>query len=579
MSASAGTVTLELDANSVKMVRELLKAQKATQRSARTMQNSMTTAFAAIKTAGMAAAAAFEVRNIVRAGLEMERLGNSFRAATGSVQAGAREMEFATHVAKNLGLDLASSAGAFASLTAAARGTALQGQAARDIFTAVSESMLVLGKTSDQTKGALLAIEQMISKGKVTAEELRGQLGERLPGAMQAMAKALGVTTAELDKMLQKGEIGIDALPKLAAELKKTYGPQVEGSINSAQAAMNRFNTAILELRNSVARSGVLDVLAKLATGIANVISPGLALDIQQTQTRLEALYQQLARERGNVGDAVTPTITTLKRTIEETERALDELLLKQGRLVSPEFDPVVLGPESTDTEAMDEYSKELESLRNRFASAEEKAEKLRATMAKFGGDLSAGQLREMQKELDDVLFSGLDEIEVQAYEVSDNLKKLWQVDMSESAKQAARNIQDAFADFLFDPFDKGIKGMLESFLTAIRRMLANQAAAKFFGEGSFFGSLFGRASGGPVNAGQTYMVGERGPELFTPGNSGMIIPNHKLAGAGGASFQYNIDARGADEATIIQKMTPLLERTIQISRDLVQKDLREGRL
>jgi hypothetical protein len=49
-----------------------------------------------------------------------------------------------------------------------------------------------------------------------------------------------------------------------------------------------------------------------------------------------------------------------------------------------------------------------------------------------------------------------------------------------------------------------------------------------------------GRAAGGPVNAGTTYLVGERGPELFTPSGNGMIIPNNKLGGGGSINITVN---------------------------------------
>jgi hypothetical protein len=67
--------------------------------------------------------------------------------------------------------------------------------------------------------------------------------------------------------------------------------------------------------------------------------------------------------------------------------------------------------------------------------------------------------------------------------------------------------------------------------------------AVSYYGGGGYGGP---KAAGGPVSAGMTYLVGERGPELFTAGASGAITPNHAL---GGASFSptYNIDARGAD--------------------------------
>jgi hypothetical protein len=50
-------------------------------------------------------------------------------------------------------------------------------------------------------------------------------------------------------------------------------------------------------------------------------------------------------------------------------------------------------------------------------------------------------------------------------------------------------------------------------------------------------------ANGGPVTGGKSYIVGERGPELFTPGVSGGITPNHAL---GGANVTVNVDASGS---------------------------------
>ena len=128
---------------------------------------------------------------------------------------------------------------------------------------------------------------------------------------------------------------------------------------------------------------------------------------------------------------------------------------------------------------------------------------------------------------------------------------------MQEFAKAAAESIQSSFADFLFDPFKNGLKGMLSGFLNVIRRMIAEAAAATilqslfggFVGGGGFLGALAGalipRAMGGSVSAGTPYLVGERGPEMFVPGTSGNIVPNNKMGGVT-VSPVYNIDARGA---------------------------------
>lgn len=118
-------------------------------------------------------------------------------------------------------------------------------------------------------------------------------------------------------------------------------------------------------------------------------------------------------------------------------------------------------------------------------------------------------------------------------------------------ADQAARNMQDAFADFLFNPFEDGLRGMVRSFAQALQRMAAEALAANIFGAltgggggGGLLGSIISalpglgggapispmpRALGGPVSPESLYMVGERGPELFVPKTAGTIVPNEAM--------------------------------------------------
>src|SRR5439155_9941621 len=56
-----------------------------------------------------------------------------------------------------------------------------------------------------------------------------------------------------------------------------------------------------------------------------------------------------------------------------------------------------------------------------------------------------------------------------------------------------------------------------------------------------------GMAEGGPVDPGSAYMVGEAGPEIFVPSTQGRILPNYALAGGGGITINYHIDAHGAE--------------------------------
>ena len=159
-------------------------------------------------------------------------------------------------------------------LAAAARGTRLEGEATRDIFSAVGEAARALGLSTADQSGVFTALEQIISKDVVSAEELRGQLGERLPGAFQIAARAVGVTTRELGEMLQKGELlAEDFLPRFAAALREEFGAAADAAGDTASAAFTRLDNAIVVLKRTVAGTGILDCFAALADDITDMVA------------------------------------------------------------------------------------------------------------------------------------------------------------------------------------------------------------------------------------------------------------------------------------------------------------------
>ncbi len=211
---------------------------------------------------GAVAAGAFAVERLTALGqavysasVNAERLATmlQFSSARGS----AAEMAFVGQEANRLGLELRSTAAAYGSFIAAARGTALEGAAARNIFSSVASSAAVMGLSVDQTSGVLLALQQMISKGVVSAEELRGQLGERLPGAFQVAARAIGVTTQQLGEMLERGEVlADDFLPRFAQQLRTELGDAAETAADRLEASANRMTNAWDRLLQNLGKAG-----------------------------------------------------------------------------------------------------------------------------------------------------------------------------------------------------------------------------------------------------------------------------------------------------------------------------------
>lgn len=123
---------------------------------------------------------------------------------------------------------------------------------------------------------------------------------------------------------------------------------------------------------------------------------------------------------------------------------------------------------------------------------------------------------------------------------------------LSAKARQLGGEMSNAFTQMIIfgRGFGDSLKSLVQLFAEFILKTVVFKSIAQSLGHGSgiggligsFFGGLAGmKADGGPVMAGQSYLVGERGPEIFSPGVSGSIIPR----GAGGGNTY--VDARGAD--------------------------------
>jgi tape measure domain-containing protein len=248
---------------------------------------------------GPAAAAFFSLNAIiskVREGVDKAAASSglqaTFTALTGSAKKGAQEIAFLKQEADALGLDMPRVAEAYKGLFAAAKGANLPLDQTREIFEAINIEGRVVGTINEKLEGALRAVQQMLSKGTVSAEELRGQLGEALPNATELAAQALGVTTVELDKMLRKGQVvAKDFLPKFAAEIRKTYGGAVADAAQSLPADLNRINNAI-----STSAAKIAGVLAPAIAAFADLIAAPAKLSEATAQEigSLEELSQQI---------------------------------------------------------------------------------------------------------------------------------------------------------------------------------------------------------------------------------------------------------------------------------------------
>ena len=233
------------------------------------------------------AAAAMAGKQVLDASLQMDRLNKAYATITGSSSAAQNQLDYMYDVTQRLGLQFQGTAEAAKVFFAAGKDSALKDHL-NGIFESVSMAGSALALSKDQMDGVFLALGQMISKGKVQAEELRGQLGERLPGAFDMAAKAMGVTTAKLDDMLKKGQVTAEEmLPKLAKVLHDDFAVAaaeasqgLQGQLNRLSTEWTRFQAALL---NGDAAAKVMKqlasgmkVLADHGAEIASIVGKGI---------------------------------------------------------------------------------------------------------------------------------------------------------------------------------------------------------------------------------------------------------------------------------------------------------------
>jgi len=217
---------------------------------------------------------------------KLESLDFAFKKVIKSQNELAQTQEYLIDISKRYGLDLLNLSERYLKFRAATISTKLAVQEVQDIFESFAKVSGVLGLKTDEVSGIFLALEQMLSKGKVTTEELRRQLGERLPGAFQIMAIAVGKNTRELDKMLKAGELlSEEIMPKFAKTMEEVYGISTITNINTLTAAQGRFNTQWLEFVKSLDQSdtfkGFLNFFTKFLNDVTYLASTAEYADLK----------------------------------------------------------------------------------------------------------------------------------------------------------------------------------------------------------------------------------------------------------------------------------------------------------
>lgn len=176
--------------------------------------------------------------------VELQEASNVMATAVGKKQVG-EYFTYAAERATHFGQSLSDATKGFAQLAAAAAGTSITLEDVKKMYEAIIVTGTALSMNQQDLESTFRVFVQIMSKGKLSAEELRQQLAERVPGAFALAAKAINMTQSALDAALKRGQIySEDFIVKYAETLYNHF-------IKGAETARTQIPALLQQIKNT----------------------------------------------------------------------------------------------------------------------------------------------------------------------------------------------------------------------------------------------------------------------------------------------------------------------------------------
>jgi phage-related protein len=348
----------------------------------------------------------------------------------------------------------------------------------------ITKTSLLTGLTDDELRPSFERLVRATSnsdealKLQATAIDVAAGSGKSLEAVTNAMAKAAEGNTGSLAKLgigLTAAQLKTMSMEEITAKLASTFGGQAAEKADTFQGKMERLQVAFNEGKETVG-SFVLDAITPMVSGFVNNVIPAVQKLSEELGPKLTPVFQFLT---GYIRDTVLPTFKNIFEFIQNfVIPAVRDFLT-----------PVINGLRAAFEKVTSKIKENEEKFKPFVAFLKATAEFVRDTLAPILGKVLGGAFKVLGTAIGFII--------------------------------------DLFAN-LIDTINTAFNA-----IKAIVDFIKNNPVTKFIG--GAFDTVFGggKAMGGPVNASTSYVVGERGPELFMPNRSGTIIPNNKLAGGG----------------------------------------------
>lgn len=283
------------------------------------------------------------VSKMIETAKETSRVNIALKNVSKSTGEYADHQKFIIGLSKKYGVQVNSLTSGFAKFKAAADISNMALSDQYKIFESVSRAAVAFGLSAEDQRGVFLALSQMMSKGKIQAEELRLQMAERLPVAIQAMAKAAGVSVEEMDKLMKKGKLySSDVLPRFAEALDEMI-PNID--TDNLMTSLNRLSNAFVELTKNLGIEekfkSIVDTVTRLLgtlsnnaktiiSGLGHLLTIGLANVAYRIGKSMTGSYDQFVAASVKAMETLNTRHEAVVRAQEAVDRAQTDLYIAQ---------------------------------------------------------------------------------------------------------------------------------------------------------------------------------------------------------------------------------------------------------
>ena len=537
--------------------------------------NQLQKAFGGLRTAIGGIGLTLLGKNAIQTATNFQKLNVRLGLLTRQSGTFARSQEIAAEAQKAFGLSSTEALEGITNITARLAPLKIGVEDIKSTFFGFNTAAKLAGASTIEASNAFRQLAQALGSGRLQGDEFRS-ISEQIPTILAPIADELGVGIEQLKKLASESKLTSDVVLKALRKIEKDGGASLKELIkndptmvfkmlsNETENLSRAFGDTLIPVVLPTIRA--LTKLTEVATNFINspigkttAIFTGIALAFKATTAAATLLAAAktilIAKFKATTIGAIAFAKANATASV-----ATKALAISTGALaIAMNALPLIglataIGLVTTAIIKQNKERKKQEELVKSGSQEEIKAEITRLEIAinrkkeqKRGTGFLYEQIRGME-EMIQKLKERLGEAKKEEIQIKRNEEQLARI------KTLYSSIASTIETGLVDAIDGAISGtktlgdVARSVFSQIQRALIQFGVSTFLGGlpgelGKFFSGT--RANGGSVMANKSYLVGERGPELFTPSRSGMVLPNNTLGG-GPTNIVVNVDATGS---------------------------------